>query len=266
LRDMTIWFAKVPGLGREMQLLAWTHRGESPLIYATSPNQSVIDGSKVRVEMIPRSFWDEDPRFLDTYPETLREHLRRVFGESSFNTNERYACAMAMQYSEVRPTIPFRSIRKFGCKTDVIRGARIVEALYLTAAAIKAEDLADAFDWFENVGSGRDAAERVLNVIRHRASSMHGSITPCSSALVPTRALNNKVAFFMICSLFLEFDVCLIGLRSAAHLNGREGVVSCLDPKHVERWNIRMVDGTYVSVRAVNFKDIRRGDYKRRSP
>ena len=64
----------------------------------------------------------------------------------------------------------------------------------------------------------------------------------------------------------LEFGVRLTGLRSAVHLNGREGVVRGQDPKSIERWSIRMDDGTYVSARAVNFEHIRRGDYKRRSP
>ena len=71
---------------------------------------------------------------------------------------------------------------------------------------------------------------------------------------------------FVFLSWGIEFDVCLTGLRSAVHLNGREGVVRGLDPKSIERWNISMDDGTYVSVRAVNFEHICRGDYKRRSP
>jgi len=66
--------------------------------------------------------------------------------------------------------------------------------------------------------------------------------------------------------LGLEFGVRLIGLRSAVRLNGREGVVRCQDPKSIERWNIRMDDGAYVRIRAVNFEHIHRGDYKRRSP
>jgi len=39
----------------------------------------------------------------------------------------------------------------------------------------------------------------------------------------------------MFRDLRLEFDVRLIGLRSAAHLNGREGVVRGQDPKSIER-------------------------------
>jgi len=262
IRDDTLsWFAKVPGLTSEMQLLAWINRGESPLIYATSPIQSAVDGREVRVEMIPRSFWDEDPRFLDTYPESLREHLRRLFDESSFDPNEQYACALAMQYSEDSPPIVFPNIRKL--VNNVIRGARIVEAL---TAAIRAEDLADELAWFENAASDRDAAQGLIQFIRHRASSMYGIVTQDGLVPVSTRALNNEVALMMVRTMLLEFDVRLIGLRSAAHLNGREGVVRGQDPKAVERWNIRMDDGTYISARAVNFEHIHRGHYKRRSP
>jgi hypothetical protein len=126
-------------------------------------------------------------------------------------------------------------------------------------------DLANAFAWFENRFQ-RDEAQGLLKSIRHRATTVHGSITPDDSVPVPSRALNNEVAYVMFRDLRLEFDVRLIGLRSAAHLNGREGVVRGQDPKSIERWNIRMEDGTYVSARAVNFDHIRRGAYKRRSP
>jgi len=59
----------------EIQLLAWTHRGESPNIDATSTSRSDIDGRDMRVKMIPRSFWDEDPRFLATYSDGAFKRL-----------------------------------------------------------------------------------------------------------------------------------------------------------------------------------------------
>ena len=55
-RDVTSWFDKVPGLSNEIELIAWTHRGESPFIHASTINQIDADGSDVRVEMVPRSF------------------------------------------------------------------------------------------------------------------------------------------------------------------------------------------------------------------
>jgi len=63
-RDAESWFERVPGLMEEIELLAWVHRGESPFIHAIATSQSNADGKDVRVEMMPRSFWDEDQEFL----------------------------------------------------------------------------------------------------------------------------------------------------------------------------------------------------------
>ena len=37
-KDAVSWFMTVPGLKNEIQLLAWTHHGESPFIYAIVTN------------------------------------------------------------------------------------------------------------------------------------------------------------------------------------------------------------------------------------
>jgi len=70
----------------------------------------------------------------------------------------------------------------------------------------------------------------------------------------------------MMTTLDLAFDIYLTGLHSAAHLNGREGVIRGPDPANNERWTARLDDGTCVSVRAANFVHMHRGDYTRRSP
>ena len=80
------------------------------------------------------------------------------------------------------------------------------------------------------------------------------------------RAINTDVAFIMMFTLGLEFDIRLTGLRSAAHLNGREGVICDSDSGSPARWTVLLDDGTYVSVKAGNFLHVRRGGYKRRSP
>jgi hypothetical protein len=64
--DPLSWFEKVPGLKNEIELMAWSHRSQAPLIFAVAPNTDA-GGRTVRVQMIPRSFWDENPRFLDTF-------------------------------------------------------------------------------------------------------------------------------------------------------------------------------------------------------
>ena len=70
----------------------------------------------------------------------------------------------------------------------------------------------------------------------------------------------------IIQGLDLAFDICLTGLRSATHLNGREGIISGPDPANEERWTDRLDDGTCVSVKSVHFVHVRRGDYRSVSP
>jgi hypothetical protein len=70
----------------------------------------------------------------------------------------------------------------------------------------------------------------------------------------------------MMDSLDLAFDIRLTGLRSATHLNGREGVIRGQDPAEEERLTARLDDGMCVSVKAVNIVHVRREDYRRVSP
>jgi ribosomal protein S27AE len=97
-RDAVSWFQAVPGLNDEMQLLAWAHRGQSPLIRTSATSQSDPDGSDIRVEVIPRSFWVEDPRFLNTFSDLFREQLRQQFGDTSFCSSDTYLCFFTTIY------------------------------------------------------------------------------------------------------------------------------------------------------------------------
>ena len=83
---------------------------------------------------------------------------------------------------------------------------------------------------------------------------------------MPTRAIKNEVAMFIMHTLCLEYEIRLTGLRSAAHLNGREGIILGPDSASPGRWRARLDDGTYISVKAANFVHVRRGDHKRKSP
>ena len=47
----------------------------------------------------------------------------------------------------------------------------------------------------------------------------------------------------MMHALRLAFDIRLTGLRSATHLNGREGVVRGQDPVDTKRWTALLDDG-----------------------
>eukprot|EP00740_Mantoniella_antarctica_P011267 CAMPEP_0181375574 /NCGR_PEP_ID=MMETSP1106-20121128/16757_1 /TAXON_ID=81844 /ORGANISM="Mantoniella antarctica, Strain SL-175" /LENGTH=91 /DNA_ID=CAMNT_0023493893 /DNA_START=289 /DNA_END=560 /DNA_ORIENTATION=- len=68
----------------------------------------------------------------------------------------------------------------------------------------------------------------------------------------------------MMDTVDLAFDIRLTGLRSATHLNGREGVIRGGDPADSERWTARLDDGMCVSVKAANFVHVRRGGLQAR--
>jgi len=257
--DLRSWFHNVPGLMYEIELMAWTHRSQAPIICA-SASDTDVDGSTIRVAVMPRSFWDEEPRFMDTCTAAQREWIRLTFGEASFSPSTNYLFVVCAERQD-KPTQTIVTTRTF--ETDgPVCAVKIVEAL---TAATRPEDLADAFAWFENALTAQDAHEHIQS-IRHRARSLHGCTSPQGSVPVPTRALNTEVAYIMLDTLGLAFDIRLTGLRSATHLNGREGVIRGPDPADTERWTARLHGGTCVSVRAANIVHVRRGDYRRVSP
>jgi hypothetical protein len=55
--DTSDWFAKIPGLTSEIELLAWKHRTEAPFIIAeTVPSD--VDGSEILVDVLTRETWE----------------------------------------------------------------------------------------------------------------------------------------------------------------------------------------------------------------
>jgi hypothetical protein len=250
-RDNLDWFAKVPGLRNELQLLAWKHRTEAPFIEAQAV-QSDTNGSGIRIDMMPRRIWEVDPHFNLG----LRARLQQMF--SSFCADEQYVCGQSLNEGETE----FSQLLFCSFDHKTIRGAEIIEAL---TAGTRVEDLADAFAWIESALPAH-RAQNILQIIRTRATLLHGSTTSAASVLGLTRAINNEVVSLILSGMELEIDVCLTGLRVAAHLNGRGGIIRGQDPASNERWKIRLDDGTCVSVKAANFEHIRRGEYTRRSP
>ena len=175
-----------------------------------------------------------------------------------FCADEQRAWEMKL-LNEGKVVLPKFAIYSFDHKT--IRGAEIVEAW---TAGTEAEDLADAFAWIESAFPAL-AAQSVLQAIRTQATLLHSSTTLAGSVPVPTRAINNEVACLIMQGMELEVDVCLIGLRSAAHLNDREGIIRGPDPASNKRWKVQIDDSTCVSAKAANFEHIHRGEYTRKS-
>jgi len=222
----------------EIALMAWSQWSQAPIITA-SASDTDVDGSTTRVQMIPRSFWDEDPRFFTA---TQREGIRTRFGQSSFSSNTKFVIVFRYAHMAFTITSAFQA-------NGLIRAVEIVEAL---TAATEPEDLADAFAWFEDTFPAQNIQLYLQN--------------NTSSAATPNRALNTEMAYLILDNLQLAFDICLTGLRSAAHLNGREGVIRGPDSVDDERWMARLDAGTCVRVKAANFVHLRRGDYRRKAP
>uniref|UniRef100_A0A7S0X583 Uncharacterized protein n=1 Tax=Mantoniella antarctica TaxID=81844 RepID=A0A7S0X583_9CHLO len=145
--------------------------------------------------MIPRSFWDANPRFLETYTDTDREQLRQFFDDASIRTT-RFMHSLGHTPTASRE-LPSYHRAVWHLDDKLIPGVEIAEAL---ATATKVEDLADAFAWFETAYPS-DEAERLLQEIRNRVSSVHGDTMLQGSVPDPSRALNNEVA----CMVFFGF-------------------------------------------------------------
>ena len=202
VRNARSWFAKVPGLNNEIELMAWRHRSQNPLIIASS-SESDTDGSGIRVLMMPRSFWDEDPRFLDHFTNAQRESLRDVYDESSFCANTRYVYVFHKQF-QGKPSSTFQ-VNGFFEANGAVQAAEIVDAL---TAATRLEDLADAFAWYE-AALPAQVAQVMLDCIRQRTTLVHGCTIPQGSIPDSTRAINTEVALMMFDAVKLAFDIRL---------------------------------------------------------
>jgi len=263
-RGIAQFFSSVPGFACEVGLMAWKHRNKSPLIHAWT-YESDVDGSGIQVEMIPRTAWDKEPRLQDINYSWIsgdhRETLRHAFdATTSFRPDEHFMIALKIIGKD---NVHRASVGMDSFAVKHARGVEIVDAL---TAATRPKDLADAFAWFESVFPAHDAQEQ-LKCIRSRSERLYGGgFTPPGSVPVPTRELNNEVAYMMTDSLLIAFNVQLLGLKGAAHLNGKEGVICGPDPANPARWTTRLDDGKLVNVKATNFVHVRRGEYTRKSP
>ena len=260
MHDRVAWFSAIPGLRNEIQLLAWKYRHQVPVIYVIA-NLS----GEVRIKVIPRSVWEKDNGssiFSSMFTASFREQLRQSFDMSSYSQDKEYVTTFTKEDPHGEQ-LAITTIAG-GCYEPgnrIVRGIEIAEAL---TTAVRAADLADAFAWFEVMFGG---VLDILEWIRLRTKTVHGTTPLPGTIPTPTRSLNNEVAFTILQrGLSIEFDVRLEGLVGAAHLNGRECVIRDQDAKNYLRWRALLDDGSYVSVKAANFVHVRRGDYRRRAP
>jgi hypothetical protein len=89
-RDVTSWYHGVPGLANGVGLLAWTHHSDSSIVVVTASTISYVEGVSAQVSVMPRSIWDEDPRFLDTFTDDIRESIRMGMHGADFCPDKHY--------------------------------------------------------------------------------------------------------------------------------------------------------------------------------
>jgi len=258
--DIRSWSDAVPGLHNELYLLAWKHRSEAVII-RVSGCETDIDGGGLRIEVIPRSSWDTATPDLEL-PDVLFKSFRQRISANSFDPNKELVLVKRMMPSvrsgstNVVPMLAF-VIRRFNHLA--IRGVEIVEAL---VAGTGAEELTNALAFLKGLLLSSHPPENTAQI-----EKTIGNLSQVENYGLPSdRALNNEIAYTILCCLSLEVDIRLTGLRHAAHLNGREGIIRCRDPANSDRYEAVLDDGTCVSVLASNFMHIRRGNYRRRSP
>jgi hypothetical protein len=61
-----------------------------------STSRSDCDGSGLRIEIIPRSVWAEDQRFVVRFNDNYPEMLQLRFDAPSFRPNKHFVCALAI--------------------------------------------------------------------------------------------------------------------------------------------------------------------------
>ena len=174
-RDVSSWYHGVPDLATEVGLLAWKHRSETPIVGVTTSMIFDAEGAATQVSVMPRSFWDEDPRFIDTFNEAMREMIRMFINSADFSPDAHYVVVFDMKRS-----VPHtENVHTMAYAKGILRGVEFVDAL--TSVATMPEDLAAAIAWC------KDRLPTNNPIMDHfeRQTAVHGS----------SRALHNQVAF-----------------------------------------------------------------------
>jgi hypothetical protein len=175
-RDVFSWYDGVPGLDNEVMLLAWKHRSESPVVVVTTSPIFDAEGAATQVSVMPRSSWDEDPRFLDAFSEDTRENIRMVFSGANCSPDTHYVVVVDIKHfvpqGNVSTTMTYAK--------SALRGVELVDAL--TSAATTPEDLAAAIAWCKD--SQLSTNNPIMDHLERQAAA-HG----------PPRALHDQVAY-----------------------------------------------------------------------
>ena len=200
LCDQGDWYARVPGLAAEVQLLAWERRSESPIVVITTPSLTDIEGLSIQITGMPRSFWNYDPRFLRSFSEGIRERFSSELDAANFSADESY---FTLIRDDSRGDDYALGLFFTKQSLGVLRPIEIVESL--TSAT--PEDLAAVIAWMKerlSTLSSHDARYQStcqpLVEYYERQAAAHG----------PSRSLCNILTYTILEIYKLEFRVKLV--------------------------------------------------------
>ena len=170
------------------------------------------DAAAPRVTMMPRTQWEHNQAIM----QSARDDLTTIFERDAFDASKQYCIVCVLEHpgSESWPRI-----MQARCFSD--------DAIHMDLAIVSQA---------------------------MKAASTHGGHIAAQTQFAAFLASHPSVA-----GHFQKFHVNVVagshvqltGLRAAAHLNGRVGVVRCADPNS-ERVVLRFADGSEVSVKRDN--------------
>lgn len=211
-----------------------------------------ISNAHPKVEMLPRSYWEHDPRFVHTFSADLRESIRRLYEcrglavDTGFITFTRARCGVP----NVRNAFVLFDSRM--CYQTALRRVEIVEVLTSATTGPNISPMR-LLGWCE------EHSEGILSAVQtHRIASEYWA--NCA-AIFSARAVDDVMTYFTLSRTDLDFRARLVGLQGAAHLNRREGFTRSCD-EDSRRFMVRLDKGKEVSVKIENVEHVRGMDYK----
>jgi hypothetical protein len=226
------WSWSIPGLGTEIELLAWEHRAKDPM-FLIIINDTEISGNGISITMFTREDWEESETFAYHFVGRQRSFLNAFF--NSKRSEHHFLCSFIIRTAStgelIMPSI--MAINKLRTREYTVGGAALV--LELTSAAPSLAALWRAFSWFKTY-SGANLCEQIAVRLE---------------TIPNLQACGNELAFLILEQLELRFEIRLTGLQNQSHLNGKVGIVLGFNAKNLLRMFVS-VNCTVISVLSKN--------------
>jgi hypothetical protein len=238
------WCNDIPGLDNEIDLKAWNNQADAPLVWVKAAPDDRF-GENIKIELFSRETWEHSSDFIELFGVTSHKLLLAAAsnqgykpwrqGLSAADTN--YLCAYMVTGQDFNVII-VREYDNFRGNANTMRGALIVEALTVREDV---EDVRSAMHWV------RDKTESV------EPEGVEELIDTITS---PSRDMCNVLVLNILDSLDLLFEFRMVGLESAAHLNGMRGRVLRRHPGSNGRFDVSLENGRSSCIMSENLARI----------